>query len=87
MSIRGLNNMRINNYSDLNSKNFFSRIKNIHDIKMICSYEYCDYIDSNNIKLSFNKFINNYIENIDDEEIKNTLKVKGIKITKIIYKN
>lgn len=79
--------MRINNYSDLNSKNFFSRIKNIHDIKMICSYEYCDYIDSNNIKLSFNKFINNYIENIDDEEIKNTLKVKGIKITKIIYKN
>lgn len=87
MSIRGLNNMRINNYSDLNSKNFFSRIKNIHDIKMICSYEYCDYIDSNNIKLSFNKFINNYIENIDDEEIKNTLKVKGIKITRIIYKN
>ena len=86
MSIRGLNNMRINNYSDLNSKNFFSRIKNIHDIKMICSYEYCDYIDSNNIKLSFNKFIN-YIENIDDEEIKNTLKVKGIKITRIIYKN
>ena len=87
MCVRGLNNMRIQNYDNLNSMNFFNEIKNVHDIKMVCSYDYCDYIDSNNIKFSFNKFVNKYIQQIDDEEIKNTLKVKGIKITKIIYKN
>ena len=61
-------------------------IDSCNDIKYICTYDYCDYLRSNNFKESIEIFMNKYLSLIKDEEIKNTLKVKGVTITKIVKK-
>ena len=62
-------------------------IVDVEDIKYICSYDFCDYLRSKNINKSIEIFINRYLKTIDNEELKNTLKTKGIIITKIVYNN
>lgn len=73
---------------DVNTLNIKDKVKNIDfsEIKKICSYDFCDYIDGSFFKSSINTFTNKYLNTINDEEIKKELRVKGIKITKIILK-
>lgn len=76
-------------FDDLNTINFSEKIDNINlkNIKKICSYDYCDYLKKDNIKHGIDEFTNKYIRTLNDSEIINTIKVKGIKITKIILEN
>lgn len=76
-------------FDDLNTINFQEKLKDIdlNRISKICSYDFCDYLKGNNIEDSLEIFTKKYIKNIQDEEIKNTLNVKGVKITKITLKN
>lgn len=90
LSVRSLNNVKeeyLNNINHLNLEEKIIKDNSEYDIKKICSYEFCDFFDGDSIKARIEKFTKRYLNTINDEEIKNTLKVKGIKITKIIYKN
>lgn len=90
LSVRSLNNVKeeyLNNINHLNLEEKIIKDNSEYDIKKICSYEFCDFFDGDSIKGRIEKFTKRYLNTINDEEIKNTLKVKGIKITKIIYKN
>lgn len=73
-------------YDDLNTLNFADKMQNVRseNIRKICSYEYCDDWLGGNTKAGIETFVNRYLKTLNDEEIKNTLKVKGIKITKVI---
>lgn len=73
-------------FDDLTTVNFKEKLENIDidKITKMCSYEFCDYLRGVNIEESLEMFTKKYIDRINDEEIKNTLKVKGVKITKII---
>ena len=75
------------NIKGINIYKLKNKISIKDNIKYICTYNYCDYLQSNNIDESIEIFINKYIKNIKDEEIKNTLKVKGVKITKIVKRS
>lgn len=72
--------------NDVSTNNLDSKLSsiNVSGIKKICSYDYCDYIDMNNLKASLDTYVRKYIEKVDSEEERNTILVKGIKITKII---
>jgi len=76
-------------FNDLSTTNFEEKLSeiNLSDIKKICSYDFCDYFSGENIKTSIQKFLKNYLDTINDEEVKNTIKVKGLKITKVILEN
>lgn len=74
-------NLTTVNFSDKNDELDFN------SIKKMCSYDYCDFITGDNIKEALEHFTQNYLRTIEDEEIKSTLLVKGIRITKIILKN
>ena len=89
LTVRDLNNIKEEYLYNINHLNLENKINNdnIHNIKKICSYDYCDFFDGDSIKQSIERFANKYLDTIKDEEIKNTLKVKGIKITKLIYRN
>ena len=76
-----------NNINGINIYKLKNKISINDNIKYICTYDYCDYLQSNNIDESIEIFINKYLKNIKDEEIKNTLKVKGVKITKIVKRS
>lgn len=74
-------------YDDLTTKNFVEKIKDIPYIESskICSYDYCDYLRGDTLTSSIEIFTKKYLNTIKDEEIKLSLKVKGIKITKIEF--
>ena len=71
---------------DVNTKNFTLKVTNIplSNIKELCSYNYCDYVDNDDFKTNLSNFTKKYIANISDVEIQKSILVKGIKITKII---
>ena len=88
ISAKALNRDRAMILEDINTLNFSNKSGvDIHSVQKICSYDFCDYIRSDNVKRAMEIFTDNYLKTIEDEEIKNTLKVKGIKITKIIVQN
>ena len=72
--------------NDINTKNFREKIDflQLSQIKQICSYDYCDYVDIDDINSNLYNFTKKYIAMIDDEELQKMLLVKGIKITKIV---
>ena len=76
-----------NNINGINIYKLKNKISIKDNIKYICTYDYCDYLQSDNIDESIEIFINKYLKNIKDEEIKNALKVKGVKITKIVKRS
>lgn len=78
-------------YSFTKDKPIYDSNININDllnyknkIKIICVKDYCDYLKGENIRESIDIFMKNYLKTINDEELKNTLKVKGIEVSKII---
>lgn len=75
------------NKDNLNTNNILSKYSEEDNIKYICSYNFCDYLRSDNLKRSIEIFKDKYIKSIKNDDIKNTLKVKGIKITKIVFKD
>lgn len=73
---------------DVNTNNISEIIKeeDLPNVKKICSYNFCDYIRGKNLKSSMEIFIKKYLKKQpQDDEIKKTIYVKGLKITKIIY--
>lgn len=86
--IISLFNINLNNkYNGINILDLKNQIKDVEDIKYMCTYDFCDYLRYKNVDKSIETYINRYLKTIDDEELKNTLKTKGIIITKIIYNN
>ena len=72
--------------NDVNTLNFEYKIKEKkleHKIKIICSYDFCDYINGESLKDIIYNFEMKYLDTIDDIDLKNELKVKGVKITKV----
>jgi hypothetical protein len=74
------------NLSTLNISNVLNE-EDIRGIKYICSYDYCEFVKGLDLKKIIRVFTYKYISSIENEDIKNSLNVKGIKITKIIYEN
>ena len=76
-------------FEDLTTQNFIKRSDELdfHAIKKICSYDYCEFITGDNMKEALEHFTIGYLKTIPDEEIRATLKVKGIRITKIVLRN
>lgn len=73
---------------NINTFNIVGTIKDedLPKVKKICSYDFCDYIRSKDVKSSMELFIKKYLnQNRVDDETKKTIYVKGLKITKIIY--
>ena len=75
--------------NDVSTLNFREKVKSIplFNIKKMCSYEYCDYVNLENVNLGIEEFSKKYIATISDAEVQKTLMVKGIKITKLILYN
>ncbi len=80
------NNENSISFEDVNTLNFIKKTEHINaqSIKKICSYDYCDYLIQPLTPKSLEKFTENYLKTINDEEARSILKIKGIKITKII---
>jgi len=78
---------KTNEFNNLNTKNFVSEMekKGITGVYKVCSYEYCDNVDSSNLSVGIKDFFKRYLDTINDEETKKSLIVKGLKITKIFY--
>ena len=73
---------------DVNTINIKNIIKeeDLPNIKKICSYDFCDSIRGKNIKSTIDIFTKRYLKkHLSDDEIKKTIYVKGLKITKIVY--
>lgn len=73
-------------FSDVNTLNFEQKMidkKLEHKIKIICSYDFCEFIKGNSLKDIIYNFETNYLNTIDNIDLKNELKVKGIRITKV----
>ncbi len=72
-------------FGDLNTRNFIDRIEKLklEGISYICTKDYCYDFTFESLDKNLESFENKYLSTIEDEEVKNTLKVKGIKITKI----
>ena len=69
----------VKKYEDLNTKNFVQKFSEteLKSIKMICTYDYCDYYQNDSPKKGIEIFVNKYVKTISDEEIKSSLKVKA----------
>lgn len=78
--------MKLENISTLNFKAKMGYLR-LFSIKKICSYDYCDYNRGNSFDETIEIFTRNYLKTIEDEELKATLRIKGIKITKLIFEN
>ena len=81
-----------NSYStvdNLTTLNFYEREDefDFHNIKKLCSYEFCEYMMGETLEEGLDNFTKSYLKTISDEEVRSIIKVKGVKITKIIYKN
>lgn len=76
-------------FDDLNTKNFIAKAGylELHSIKKICSYDYCDYLNGNNVYDVLDNFKKNYLKTVKNKEDRLILNVKGIKITRLILEN
>ena len=73
-------------FNDLNTLNFIKKINNeefFSQIKKICTYKFCDYAKGQTIEDKLYNFEISYFNTLEDEDLINELKVKGIKITKV----
>lgn len=75
-------------YDDVTTKNILTKFNEnvLNNISKVCTYEYCDYLDVTRGEDGIFNYVSKYLKTLNDEDIKNTLKVKGVKITKIIFK-
>lgn len=76
-------------FDGVNTLNFIEKsgFKNFNEIEKICSDDYCDIVKGDTSKQTIELFTKGYLENIKDSDVKASLLVKGIKITKIYLKN
>ncbi len=74
---------------DLTTLNFHTRANEIdfQAVKKICSYDFCSYRRGESMKEALEIFTNDYLAIVKDEEARATLKIKGIRITKIVFMN
>jgi len=88
ITINAKENAYVKKYQDMNTLNFIEKTKNIDisQIKTICTYDYCEDIDGSTKEKSLEFFIQNYLKRIQDSDTRASLKIKGIRITKIILK-
>ena len=73
-------------FKRVNTLNFTNVIRSeeiYYRIKKICSYNFCDYAVGENIKDKLSNFEESYLKTIGDVDIKNELKIKGIRITSV----
>lgn len=85
MNVFALNEKKYIDLDNVTTNNFFEKVNySVNDIKELCTYDFCDYIKSQNKYEMIEIFQKNYLNTIKDDEIKSSLKIKGIKITKII---
>ena len=87
LNVKADNFTNIKEFNNLNTKNFVSEMekRGIRGVYKVCSYEYCDNIDNENLSVGIRDFFKRYLETIQDEDIKNALSIKGLKITNIYY--
>lgn len=71
---------------DVTTKNFLSKMGYLQtsSIETVCSYDFCSYFDGENVEHGLELFTREYLTQIDDEEVKAELRIKGIKITKVV---
>jgi len=74
---------------DVTTKNFNSKLGQLkpESIYKLCTFDYCDYMRSVDIKECLEIFTINYLNTIDNEELRASLAVKGVKITKVILES
>jgi len=73
-------------FNDVNTLNFTQKIvdkKLEHKIKIICSYDFCNFIKGESLTDIIFDFETNYLKTINDIDLKNEVKVKGIRITHV----
>lgn len=77
------------NLENINTRNFKAKMGylKLTSIKKICSYEYCDYVRGDSFDETIEIFTKNYLKTIEDNEVKASLRIKGIRITKLIFEN
>ncbi len=75
------------NLENINTRNFRAKMGylKLTSIKKICSYDYCDYVRGETFSETVEIFTRNYLSSIQDEELKANLRIKGIRITKLIF--
>lgn len=88
ITINAKENAYVKKYQDVNTLNFIKKTKNIDisQIKTICTYDYCEDIEGSTKEKSLEFFTQNYLKRIPDSDTRASLKIKGIRITKIILK-
>ena len=90
LTVRGLNNLKVEYYDNINHFNLEKVLEKrggSANVKKICTYDYCDLFRGDSLKEGIEIFINKYLDTINNEETKNSLKIKGVKITKVIFNN
>lgn len=76
-------------FDDVSTKNLEQKLfgVNYREVKSLCSFDFCDYAIGSSYKEILDNFTKNYLKTIENEEVRANLKIKGIKITKIIFQN
>lgn len=75
------------NLDDISTANFKAKMGylKLTSIKKMCSYDYCDYVRGDTFDETVEIFTRNYLRTIQDDEVRAGLRIKGIKITKLIF--
>ena len=87
VNVRALENKKTESYDDLNTLNFIAKLgyMELAKIDKICSYDYCEYRTGSSFKSMINNFTKNYLKTIQDDEVRASLRIKGIKITEVVF--
>lgn len=75
----------VNNISTRNILTKYSK-KYLSNIQKICSDDICSYVYDDNYDLLIMNHEQKYLKNINNFDTKNELKIKGIKINKLYFK-
>ena len=75
--------IKFNNVNTLNFKEIVNDENIFRQIKKFCTYEFCDYAKGDNIENKLYNFEESYFSTLNNMDIINELKVKGVKITEI----
>lgn len=75
-------------FKDVSTKNILSKYnyEYLKNVEKICTNDICTYNLDNNISILLKKHENSYLANVKDFDMKETLKLKGINISKIYFK-
>ena len=76
-------------FDDMSTKNFEEKMKGINyaEIKSLCSYDFCEYVRGTSYKNILENFINSYLKTLSNDDDRAGVRVKGLKITKVIFQN